>query len=76
MTTITPAAKRACGDWPLLSSEEITAKLPEFTLWTVEADEGIPKLHRQVVCKNFEEALSFVNQCGAIAERYGHHPGM
>src|SRR3989344_1810271 len=32
------------------------------------------KIEREVVLKNFKEALHFVNKVGKIAEDQGHHP--
>ena len=37
-------------------------------------ESGIPKLDRDFKFNNFEDALAFTNQIGAIAELEGHHP--
>jgi 4a-hydroxytetrahydrobiopterin dehydratase len=55
---------------PPLSDEQVAALLPEVPGWTVE----IGKLIRDVVTRNFAEALALVNRIGAVAETEGHHP--
>jgi 4a-hydroxytetrahydrobiopterin dehydratase len=32
------------------------------------------KIEREIECKNFKEALHFVNEIGKLAEDQGHHP--
>ncbi|MFZ1655010.1 MAG: 4a-hydroxytetrahydrobiopterin dehydratase [Candidatus Moraniibacteriota bacterium] len=54
-----------------LSSEVIATYLAVVEGWTNEADK---KIHKDYVFKDFAEALTFVNQVGAIAEAEGHHP--
>ena len=45
-------------------------------LWSLleDEDDGMVKLSRTYVAKNFQAALDSINAIGAIAEREGHHP--
>ncbi|MHC4872193.1 MAG: 4a-hydroxytetrahydrobiopterin dehydratase [Planctomycetota bacterium] len=52
--------------------EEMKAGIPD---WDV-IDDGMQKLQRIFKFKNFEEALSFTNKVGLIAEEEGHHPAI
>jgi 4a-hydroxytetrahydrobiopterin dehydratase len=53
-----------------LSPEEILHNLAEMEGWHARED----VLRKRFEFKNFAEALEFVNQVGAIAERLDHHP--
>lgn len=39
--------------------------------WSVEEERSLAKMYQ---CKDFAEALAFVNAIGEIAEAEGHHP--
>jgi 4a-hydroxytetrahydrobiopterin dehydratase len=54
----------------LLSSGEITDRLPSISLWSVENGE----LVRNITFANFKNALEFVNRVGELAEAADHHP--
>ena len=49
------------------------AQLPEWKLIQVE---GMDRLTRTFTFKNFQEALTFTNQVGQIAELENHHPAL
>ncbi len=51
-----------------LSAPEISELLPQIPDWTIDEQAGISRLKRVFKHKNFEEALTFTNQIGAIAE--------
>ncbi len=53
-----------------LSDEEIETALAGLNDWKTE---GV-NLKKRLEFENFAEALSFVNQVGAIAEQRDHHP--
>lgn len=53
-----------------LSEEEIETRLGELKDWNVESI----NLKKHFEFENFAEALAFVNQVGAIAEKMDHHP--
>ena len=56
-----------------LTSEQIEDYFKVLSGWKVVENTSIIK---QYQCKDFAEALSFVNAVGAIAESEGHHPDM
>lgn len=53
-----------------LSAEEIAEQMGELKTWLTE-DKNLKK---RFTFENFAEALEFVNQVGAIAEKLDHHP--
>jgi len=61
------------GGIPPLSRAEFAVHLEQVKNWTVIDDK---KLERNFTFKNFKEALRFVNACGEIAEKEGHHPDL
>jgi pterin-4a-carbinolamine dehydratase len=70
------AEKKKCSDWPLLTAEEQRQHLERNPNWELKAGEdGVPKLYRNIKCKNFMEAIDILNAAAALAENRGHHPG-
>ena len=65
-----------CNEWPILSSDEINAKVSTLPRWTLIAENNIPKLKTVFATSNFKTALDIVNKAGDVAENQGHHPGM
>ncbi len=53
-----------------LSAEAIAERLSGINTWLNEDE----KIKKRFVFKNFAEALEFVNQVGAVAEKSDHHP--
>ncbi len=43
--------------------------------WTLDRV-GEHKLYRNFMFEDFEEALEFINEIGALAEEEGHHPNL
>lgn len=65
----------ACeGGMPPLSREEAEILLKQIPGWAVSAD--ATSISRRYVCKDFQDALAFIQRVGAIAESEGHHPDM
>lgn len=60
------------GGIPPLTRSEFQKYLDEVHGWDI-IDEDT-KLQKTFVFKDFQEALGFVNNVGAIAEEQGHHP--
>jgi len=54
----------------ILDAEQLTTALKSLGGWTTE-DKFLKK---QLKFENFADALSFVNQVGALAEAADHHP--
>lgn len=60
------------GGIPPLAAEEarkLSAQTPKWTL-----NDAVNRLSREVVFKNFKEAMRFVNHVAELAEAEGHHP--
>jgi 4a-hydroxytetrahydrobiopterin dehydratase len=53
-----------------LSIDEIQQRLKELKGWQLEGN----ALRKEWKFENFTEALKFINQVGAIAEKQDHHP--
>ena len=60
------------GGIPPLTSKEAGLFLSDTPGW--ELKEDATRLYRSFSFDNFEDALSFVNEVGALSEKEGHHP--
>jgi 4a-hydroxytetrahydrobiopterin dehydratase len=60
------------GGLPPLDTGEIEMLLPEVPEWCLTEDP--PRIERSWTFPNFQTALDFVVQVGAVAEASGHHP--
>lgn len=63
------------GDTPLNTSE-IAELQPQVADWELLEIEGIKRLRREFAFKDFQQALSFTNKVGEIAEVEDHHPAL
>ncbi|MFO7577485.1 MAG: 4a-hydroxytetrahydrobiopterin dehydratase [Pelovirga sp.] len=63
----------AAGAAPL-GTAEVAGLLATVPGWTLEEDQGVPRLCRCFRFRNFRQALDFSNRVGTIAEEQGHHP--
>ena len=64
-----------CGkDTPLLSSEQVKARLPALPRWRLSEDEKA--ISKEFVAKNWAAAMAFFNAASVIAEEEGHHPDL
>jgi len=61
------------GGMPPLSDDEENTYKKEVPHWLLLKD-GNHKLRRQFGFENFQQAIHFVNEVAAIAEKEGHHP--
>ncbi len=64
------------GSLPPATPAEIAEYAQALPDWQVISSEGISQIQRQYGFANFEQALAFTNQVGAIAEAAGHHPAL
>jgi 4a-hydroxytetrahydrobiopterin dehydratase len=64
------------GEVATLTDEEILELIPQISEWKVVKRDGIKQLERQFSFKNFNEALTFTNQVGELAESENHHPAI
>jgi len=65
----------ACrGGEPTLTDSEIEELSPQIPEWQVIEVDGIKRLERIFILKNFIEAVAFTNKIALIAEKEDHHP--
>ncbi len=68
-------AQKSCvpcrGGVPPLEGEELANLAAQVSDWTVADAHHI---EREFAFQNFQQALDFTNQVGALAESEGHHP--
>ena len=64
-----------CGkDTPVLSSEQVKARLPALPRWRLSEDEKA--ISKEFVAKNWAASMGFFNSVSEIAEAEGHHPDL
>ena len=61
-------------DSPSVTDDEVAQLQPEIPDWELTHENGIPKLDRVFKFKDFQMALDFTSELGALAEDQGHHP--
>lgn len=65
----------ACrGGDPKLTDSEILELREQIQNWQLKEIDDVQRLEKVFKCKNFVEALEFVNKIGALAEMEDHHP--
>jgi 4a-hydroxytetrahydrobiopterin dehydratase len=65
---------RPCeGSEPPLSATAEDALLKECPEWSIDRS-VIHKLHREIICDSFVDAMDLVNKIAYIAEEEQHHP--
>ncbi len=64
------------GSLPSATAEEITQMHRQIPDWSLIRTGNTPQLQRQYQFANFQRALDFTNQVGAIAEAANHHPAL
>lgn len=60
----------------VLSDQDITALMTGMDGWSQVIVEGVPRVEKVYSFKDFQQALTFTNQVGALAEDVGHHPAL
>ncbi len=58
------------GDTKPMPTDEAKKLLGEIPSWKIEKG----RLLKEFKCRDFKEAIEFVNEIAALAEREGHHP--
>ncbi|MEM4296008.1 MAG: 4a-hydroxytetrahydrobiopterin dehydratase [Candidatus Anstonellales archaeon] len=61
------------GGFPPMSNKEENEYIKKIKGWTLNRN-GIHKISKYFVFKNFVDAMAFVNNVALIAEQEGHHP--
>mmetsp|Transcript_92082 Transcript_92082/g.183460 ORF Transcript_92082/g.183460 Transcript_92082/m.183460 type:complete len:160 (+) Transcript_92082:103-582(+) len=57
-----------------LSNESVEIEVSKRGLWTLSSDKT--RIIRNIVCKNFQCALDYLAEVGAVAEAHSHHPDL
>lgn len=59
-----------------LLKEQIENLLPQLPDWIVKNVDSVERIEKVYTFKDFNAALSFTNQVGALAEQEDHHPAL
>ncbi|TKG95915.1 4a-hydroxytetrahydrobiopterin dehydratase [Puteibacter caeruleilacunae] len=59
---------------PMISGTEARKLLAQLPAWDIVDDEGVEKLRRIVIVRDFEKAMKLANEIGELAEEEDHHP--
>ena len=77
MTELKQQQCEACRiDAPRVTAEQIENLKPQIPNWELIKEDEIDRLRRVFTFENFEQALTFTNRVGALAEQEGHHPAI
>ena len=77
MTELAGKTCEACrAGAPIATQEEIDKFIPQLPDWEIIEVDGIKQLRKVFTFNNFEDALSFTDKVGTIAEEDGHHPAI
>ena len=77
MTELKQQQCEACRvDAPRVTAEQIENLKPQIPNWELIKEEEIDRLRRVFTFEDFEQALTFTNRVGALAEQEGHHPAI
>ena len=77
MTELAGKTCKACrAGAPIATQEEIDKFIPQLPDWEIIEVDGIKQLRKAFTFNNFEDALSFTDKVGTIAEEDGHHPAI
>ncbi len=64
------------GSLPPATAAEIAQYRRQLPQWALIESAGVSQLQRQYQFANFDRALDFTNQVGAIAQVANHHPAL
>jgi 4a-hydroxytetrahydrobiopterin dehydratase len=59
---------------PLLTMDESENLLKDLTDWQLISENGINKLRRSFVTKNYKNSIAFTNAVAQLADSINHHP--
>lgn len=57
-----------------VDTQQCEALMQQLPGWEISACDGVDRLRRVFVFRNFKDALAFTNRVGDLAERHDHHP--
>src|SRR5436309_14979394 len=61
---------------PKVTEQEIDELKPQIPDWKLVEREGISRLEREFLFRDFARALAFTVAVGGLAEQEGHHPAI
>lgn len=77
MTDLKSKTCEACrADAPRATPQQTQEYMAQLPDWKIIEIDGIKRLQKVFSFRNFEEALTFTNEVGDIAEEEGHHPAI
>ncbi len=77
MSELTQQSCEACrADAPRVADEQMPELLAQVPEWMLVDSDGVKQLQRLYSFENFDRALAFTNEVGALAEEQGHHPAL
>ena len=77
MTELNRQHCEACRvDAPRATPEQVANLKAQIPDWELIEEEGIDRLRRIFSFENFEQAMTFTNRVGALAEQENHHPAI
>ena len=77
MDKLSKESCEACrADAPAISDKDLKKLMPKIPDWGVVVVDEIMRMSREFSFKDFEQAMSFSNRVGNIAEAAGHHPAI
>lgn len=63
-------------DSPTATPAEVAEYLTQTPGWQVTREDNLDKLSKTYFFKDWNEAITFTNQIGELAEAEGHHPAI
>jgi 4a-hydroxytetrahydrobiopterin dehydratase len=77
MDKLSKESCEACrADAPAISDKDLKKLMPKIPHWGVVVVDEVMRMSREFSFKDFEQAMSFSNRVGNIAEAEGHHPAI
>ncbi len=77
MSELSQAHCEACqADAPKVTEKEMAGLMNKVSDWDIETRDGVLQLEKMYRFRNFQDALTFTNRVGDIAEAEGHHPAL
>ena len=77
MDKLSKESCEACrADAPGISDKDLKKLMPKIPDWGVVVVDEVMRMSREFSFKDFEQAMSFSNRVGNIAEVAGHHPAI
>lgn len=63
-----------CGEERVYTEQEVNDEFAKLRGWELVTINGVKKLRRNFMCKNWQAAIDYINKASVIAEECQHHP--